>query len=277
MPVKPKRWIGAAVVASALGATFAPRLALADDKATCVAAYEKTQTLRKQNKLIESREQALICARDKCPKLVKADCAKWIEEVTGSQPTLVFTAHDARGHDRADVKVILDGAPLTEQLGQEVTVDPGPHTIRFEAPNSLPAEQSVVVRAGEKARPVTVTFSDPAPATEAPRPNPGKESSDRRPIPLLVPVLGVAGLAAAGVGAFLVVDSSSRLDDLRGKCAPHCEQSDVDTLNLRYRIAAASIGVGAIAVGVAVWLFVTRPRAASSTVGLSPSGVALRF
>jgi hypothetical protein len=265
------------LVLAALAGVVVPSVALADDKAVCVAAYEKTQTLRKQSKLRESREQALVCARDKCPKLVKADCSRWLEEVTTSLPTVVFAARDAHGHDRSDVQVHIDGAPLTEQLGQEVMIDPGPHTVRFEASGAPPIEQSLVVRAGEKGRSVTVTLPETSkPEPSKPEPSviaassPGvKKDADDRPLPVLVPVLGVLGVAAAGTGAFLFVTGSSQLDELRSTCAPHCAEADVDTLNLRYRIGAAAIGVGVVSLGVALWLYVTRPSSHTrTTVGL---------
>jgi hypothetical protein len=271
------------VLASALAGVLAPSVARADEKAACVASYERTQTLRKQNKLRESREQALVCARDKCPKLVRTDCARWLQEVSSNIPSVVFVARDARGRDRSDVKVLLDGAVVEEKLGQEVMVDPGPHTLHAETPDVPPVDQDIVVRAGEKGRAVTISFPQPK-KPEPPR-TPAKVEpvrmtpSEGRPLPAIVPVLGVVGLAAVGGGAYLAIGGSGQLADLRRTCAPHCEPSDVDTLNLRYRIAAASVGVGVIALGAAIWLFVTRPsapeRSNAAAVRLTPSGVSL--
>jgi hypothetical protein len=250
------------IVTVAIAAVLFADDARADDKAACLASYERTQILRKQNKLRAAREELLICARTSCPKLVQSDCAQWMSELTASLPSVVFEARDAQGRDRADVHVFIDGAPVGEQLGQEVTVDPGPHTLRFEREGSTPIEQEVVVRTGEKGRVVTIRFPEPA----SPAPTAVAKSSDRdrgrsaRPLPLLLsPVLGAAGLAAVGVGSYLAISGSSQLADLRNTCAPHCEQADVDRLNLRYRIAAGVIGVGVVAIGVAVFLYVTRP------------------
>lgn len=258
----------------------------AGDKAACVGAYGRTQQLRKENRLREAREQLLVCTSETCPKLVRKDCVQWMQEVTASLPTLVFAAHDARGRDRTDARVFVDGEAVTEQLGQEVIVDPGVHKVRFEADGAEPLEQEIVVRAGEKARTIAVTLADPkdqepvAPvAAPPPRETPSESRSEdeSRPLPVLVPVLGGLGLAAAGAGALLAVTASSQLDDMRSTCAPHCEQSDVDAVNLRYQIAAISGGAGALALGAAIWLFVTRPSAAEksrgTTVGVSPTGL----
>jgi hypothetical protein len=95
-------------------------------------------------------------------------------------------------------------------------------------------------------------------------------TDERRPAPILPFALGGVGAAAVGVGAFLAITASSQLHDLRSTCAPHCESSDVDKVNLRYRVAAGVIGIGVVAIGAAVWLFVTRPRAAHpAPVGLT--------
>jgi hypothetical protein len=277
------------VTVAAAGLAFAiPSIARADEKAACVGAYEQAQHLRTDNKLREAREQLVVCTRDACPKLIRKDCTKWMEEVTASLPSLVFAAKDDKGQDRVDVRVLVDGKPLTEQLGQEVIVDPGVHAVRFEAAGAEPVEQQVVVRAGEKGRVVSATLLAPAAPPPAPAPVPVKEAPPPRPVgptsrplPVLVPVLGGVGVAALGTGAFLALSAGSQLSDLRSKCAPHCAQSDVDAVNLRYTAAAITAGVGVVAIGTAVWLFMGRPSVVETRVGVtsfdvSPSGATLR-
>lgn len=256
-----------------------PRAAHADEKAVCLSAYEKTQTLRKDNKLRAAREQLLVCTRDVCPKLVRVDCTRWMDEVTASQPSLVLSVRDAKGLDRTDARILLDGEALPH-LGQEVVVDPGPHTIRVEVPGEDPIDQEVVVGTGEKNRAVTVTLPEPVKKLEpapalATKPLPPPVET-RRPIPILVPVLGGFGVAALGVGTYLGLTTRALRRELRNTCAPHCEQDDVDTLNLRYRISGVAFGVGAVAIGVAVWMFVTRPQSSQRMTAL-PSGLLLRF
>ena len=64
--------------------TAIPRLARANEKQACVAAYEETQALRKQGKLRLASERVLACARNACPAFVKSDCAAWLGEIEAS-------------------------------------------------------------------------------------------------------------------------------------------------------------------------------------------------
>jgi hypothetical protein len=270
----------APLVAVLAVSTFASPARAADDKAACVSSYEQAQDLRRQNKLRAAREQLLVCTRDACPKLVRSDCTKWMEEVTNALPSVGFAVHDAKGADRTDAKVIVDGEALTGQLGQVVPLDPGVHKVRVEAPGAEAQEQDLVVRAGEKNRIVTVTLAAPAskePVTVAPAPAPAPAPPPKRDRPrsVVAPVvLGSFGVAAVGVGAYLAISGSSQLDDLRSTCAPHCNPSDVDALNLRNGIAFGAIGAGVVSIGAAAWLFFRRPAAEDRVnVGLSPRGV----
>ena len=255
--------------------------ARADDKAACMASYERSQVLRRQNKLRDAREELLVCARASCPKLAQKDCAQWMNEVNGMLPSLIFEARDAQGRDRADVRVSIDGAAVQEQLGQEVTVDPGPHKLRFESEGSAATEQDVVVRIGEKGRIVTIQFPEPSPpaAPLAKDTITTKEKvRESRPLPVLSPVIGALGLMAVGGGTYLALSASSQLKQLRDTCAPHCEQSDVNRVNLRYRVAGGVIGVGVVAIGFAVLLYVTRGTTherAAAMAALPFTGVAI--
>jgi hypothetical protein len=51
----------------------------------------------------------------------------------------------------------------------------------------------------------------------------------------------------------------SDVDDLQN-CKPNCAESDVDSARTKLIIADISLGVGVIGVGVAAFLYFTRPK-----------------
>src|SRR5580765_5052723 len=74
-----------------------------DDKKACIASSEKAQQLRADGKLLASRQELLVCARDVCPGVVRKDCAKWLGELEDALPSIVLGAKDGKGHDLEDV------------------------------------------------------------------------------------------------------------------------------------------------------------------------------
>src|SRR5262245_48266678 len=103
--------------------------ALAGEVDTCVDANEKAQRLRDEGKIRAAREQLLICVRDVCPAPVKKDCAEGLEKLEAATSSVVLGAKDPQGRDVVQVKVTIDGQPLTEKLdGRPLVVDPGERT-----------------------------------------------------------------------------------------------------------------------------------------------------
>jgi len=133
--------------------------ASAIDTQACLAASEKGQHARAAGKLREAREQFNICGADACPAIVRRDCAQWQGEIASSLPTVVFGAKDKAGKDLFDVTVSMDGEVVTRKLdGKSVAVDPGPHTFKFEVPGMPAVTEKSLVKEGERARVLTVTF-----------------------------------------------------------------------------------------------------------------------
>jgi len=145
---------GAALAVAALASDGS-----AADVQACLTASEKGQRARAAGKLREAREQFLVCGAEGCPALVRKDCTQWQGEVVALLPTVVFGAKDARGRDLFDVTITMDGEVLARRLdGKSVAVDPGPHTFRFEVAGSAPVIERALVKEGERARAITVTF-----------------------------------------------------------------------------------------------------------------------
>jgi hypothetical protein len=186
-----------------------------DDKKECLAAAERGQTERDDGRYRAARESFLTCARDTCPKVILQSCTRWLRELDQDAPTVVLGAKDAQGSDLTDVKVSFDSAPFATLLdGKPVEADAGEHVFRFEREGSVPVEQKLVLRAGERARVVTVVLRSvgaPTETAEAPTP---PEDQNPPPEPLLsthhvaVGAIGVGALAAAGTGAALLLRSN---------------------------------------------------------------------
>ncbi len=250
-------------------------------KKACVAEADQGQKLRSEGKLSLAREQFVRCSRDECPGPLRQDCAQWMNEVVASLPSVVVGARDSAGRDLVDVRVSIDGSEVASELdGKPISVDPGVHTFRYERAGSGPVEEKVVVRAGEKNRPLTVTFASSESGgekTKTAKPDAGPKSTEPSAPssgpPALAYVLGGVGLAALGAAAYFDLSASSDVDNLRKTCAPNCQQSQVDSVRTRYTVAGVAAGVGAVSLGVAAYLFLSKPEKSEPRVGRA----ALRF
>jgi hypothetical protein len=232
--------------------------ARADDREQCASAADQAQQLRDEGKYRRAREQLLLCARDVCPAPIKRDCLEWLTQVESTAPTVVFGAKDAT-KDLSDVKVSVDGAAVTDRLdGKPVQMDLGKHTVKFEYQGQV-KEEEVIIGAGQKNRNVTVTFGAAAAAPTGPTPPPGGETSKEGSI---VPALVVGGIGVLAIGSFAIFGLGGKSDvtNLENTCKPHCAESDVDKARTKLIIADISLGVGIVALGVATYLFVTRPK-----------------
>jgi len=254
-----RRLAGTAAILASL-CTEGLALAGPEDADQCANAAEQAQQLRDEGKYRRAREQMLMCARDVCPRAVKVDCGKWLGEIDRDAPTVVFGARDAKGADLFDVKVSMDGVLLQEKLdGKPILVDSGEHTFRFEAKEAGVKEEKVLLRAAEKARPIIATFGGGAAkgATTV-------DTKDDKP-GSIVPIVVVGGLGVLALGsfAFFGLTGRSDVDDLQS-CKPNCRQDDVDSARTKLIVADISLGVGVVALGVATYLFVTRPSGAKT-------------
>jgi hypothetical protein len=257
------RLLAAAVI---LAAASRPTAAAADDAGAsapshdqCADAYEKAQRLRKEYALRAAHEQLMTCANQACPGFVKQDCAKWLGEVEASTPTVVILAHGADGQAIEDVHVTMDGQPLTDHLdGRAIAVDPGPHTMRYEAGGKV-AEERVIVAEGVKNQQIVAQIGAPAPAATAQPETPAPAS--HRTVPTATWVLG--GVAVVGAISFATFAAMGR--SVQG-CAPSCSRSQVDDLRRDYVIADASWITGLVAAGAALYFYLTAPTVTSTPV-----------
>lgn len=227
----------------------------AGDKEDCAAAYDQTQTAREKGKLVEARQKARACSASVCAAFIVKDCVQWLSEIEASLPTVVFAAHDASGADTLEVRVSVDGRVMAETLdGKAVALDPGPHKLRFETPGAGPIEQDVLIRQGEKDRPIAVSFQKPR-ALPVAAPSPMRS----RGVPAWAWVTGGLGVAFAGAAIGLGVDGLKAVANLKKGCdsdnpavcnpmPPGSYSPDADNAR-KDRDLALVIGFSAAAVG----------------------------
>ncbi len=228
-------------------------IARADERESCASAADTAQQSRDDGKYRRAREAMLICARDVCPAPIKRDCLEWLTQLETIAPTIVLAAKEGT-KDLSDVKVYVDGALVTDKLdGKPLQMDLGKHKVRFDYAGQS-KEEDVIIGAGQKNRNVLATFDAAAPPSTPPPPAKDQRGS-------LVPVFIVGGIGVVALGSFAIFGLSGKgeVDDLQA-CKGHCAQGDVDKARTKLVIADISLGVGIVALGVATYMFVTRPK-----------------
>jgi hypothetical protein len=255
--------------------------ARATTKKECARAYEQTQSLRSEGELAAARDEALVCSREDCPRVVRADCATWLAEIERSLPTVVLVVRDEAGEEIADVRVLEGEAVLRERLdGKAMPLDPGPHVLRFERPGSSPVERRVMVHEGDKLVRVEASFGAEGASATAP----GAEGAAKGGgAPVGAYVLGGVGIVGASVAVTLGILALNERASLRETCAPGCAEGDVD--RVRTKLVAADVvggvSLGAIAAGVILLVAAPSERSAKTSaamrfeIGPTPGGAFL--
>lgn len=244
------------------GGSATARAQEGEERRACVASYEQAQRLRLAGDLKGARAELRACSLEACPELVQHDCVGWLREVEAEIPSVIVSVRSPAGLDRTDVWVFVDGKLEQERLsGAALELRPGERKFRFEAPGAPAVEQSVVINTGEKNRLLSVIMgSEPRRDTA---PVASSKAAGRPVAPLAI---GAAGLVAAGVGIGLDLSGSAELREMRATCAPRCAEADVDATRGKIIAGDALIGVGVLAVGAAVilWLASDEPAPPAS-------------
>jgi hypothetical protein len=287
------RWAGCLVLSGML-VTPARRADAADateEAGACIKASEQGQSERDEGKYRAARQAFLRCARDACPPVVIKSCAGWLRELDEIAPRVVLGARDDGGNDLADVVVTFDAVPIASRLdGRPLELDAGEHVLRFERPGSTPVEQRLILRAGERARVITVTMRAAVSADQAPEPPPESPTAapeaamSARHVTAAAFLLGAAG--AAGAGVYLALEAQREEGDASrmraglptsactGLSTTSC-QSLGDTVHAQHSDAdvatALFLGAGVLAVAsVATWLLWPNAGPARTSGWLSP-------
>jgi hypothetical protein len=193
---------------------------------------------------------------------------------------------------------VVDGATI--ENAESVIVDPGPHAIALVAGGRECATSSVTVQEGE-ARGVDLRDRAAACAPPAARPALASREAETPLQPLAkIPspetretlstqrwvALGLVGTGAVSVvvGSVVALHAKSDYDSVAAECAgASCVPAAYDVReSARGRATGATyaIGLGLLAAGAGVTLWLTDDKSASAKrvgVAVSPSGVALRI
>jgi hypothetical protein len=179
-------------------------------KEACVDAHSRGQDAREQGKISLARKLFLTCAQGGCPSAVQGDCARFADDLSTMQPTVVFVARDGNGNDLPATTVYVDGALVATTLdGKTHDIDPGNHVVKF-SNGGKDEVVTVVIGSGEKGRTVTARFGSATPvgpATTAPltaeKPAKPEKPKTTHPGAAMPIAIGGAVLTAAGVGLFI--------------------------------------------------------------------------
>ena len=235
----------------------------ADTKAECAKAYEASQEQKSGGKLRDARQSLVTCSQSACPGFIKKDCAKWLSEVEGAIPSVVFSAK-AGSDDVIDVKVSLGDEVMAESLdGKAVQVDPGTHVFVFESPRFGKKDVKVVVKEGQKSQSVLAEFT---PEKKDGGATPAHDEGSTKITPEKVKgnktvAYVLAGVGVVGLGGFAYFGLSGKSDQNGLKCADTktCKDSDLDPIKKKYLYADISLGVGLVSLGVATYLLMSGP------------------
>jgi len=262
-----------AVVVIALLARLAVAYADAETQApACIRASDEAIARRKAGELLQARASLSACASPACPAVVRASCAQRLAETNQAIPTIAFLTRDDEGHDLASVKVTVDdGAYAGFPGGAALSLDPGAHVFRFDAPGRPPVVLQFVLLEGDQRRRETIVISAP------------ERGSAQRTLGLAVGGAGVAGLVAGGVFGVLSIQAHDAYERQCGGSigapAGECTAAGVSGQRdaaMKGTVSTASFLVGGGALAAGALLFFLAPRARSGVdVAVGPGGLAV--
>ena len=229
------------------------------DKRRCLAAYVAGQEAREHGKLRDARTEFETCGQESCPAAARKDCLEWMSQVDASIPSIVLGASDDTGRDLRDVLVAIDGKPLASAIdGRALSIDPGPHALRFEATGLEPATIELVVLEGQKNRLVQAQLTRRG---VAPPPIATGPPAADRPRSLAAPMV-VGGTAVVALGFFIgfAVTGAKQMRDLENGCGRtvSCRQDDVDSARTKLVVGDVALAIALVTGGVAAYLLLTR-------------------
>jgi hypothetical protein len=268
------------------------------DKGSCKAAYKAAQEREQTCHLREAKELYLTCSKVACGAFMRPECTTKYTQLESDVPSVIPVVTDERGAAIVDVQVKMDGELLTSRLdGRALPVDPGMHEFTFTTGAGVIASQKVMIVAGQRNSPLSVSLGRPTrtlaasvtvpppranlePRAVAPeKPAPEKVATRKLVPEKTLPVEDVreaastgpqhrrspgplpyiiGGAGVAAVGVGALLTLWGQKDNsAMGQCAPDCAPATVTHIKTMYTIADISFGAGAAALGAAAYLFAT--------------------
>ncbi len=262
------------VLPLALAAMLSAWPAHADNRQACITAYDQAQTLRRQMKLTEARDQLKTCARSSCPASIVKDCTTWLDEIEQRIPSVVLVPTDAKGAALPNVAVSMDGASDTRNVdGRSWEMDPGVHTFTFITAAGTRVDKSVLVVEGQKAQRVAailgaaelasvtppgtaIVASPPEGTSGAPAADSGKSKGfPFRPVGYAVGAVGLAGIAVGSIfGAEALSTKSSHCPT-----ETTCSRGSASTVTSDATISTVGFIAGGVLAAVGLTLVLVAP------------------
>jgi len=144
----------------------------------CAALSEAGQELQTTHKLREARSKLVLCTSPSCPRPIRDDCARRVDQVEKDIPTIVFEITDGAGNDLTSVKITVDGALSDKGPGDPISLDPGPHTFRFAVTGMQPVEKTFVLDEGvPRHEGIVMMPPPPRPSTSPVMPPPAESAT----------------------------------------------------------------------------------------------------
>lgn len=248
--------------------------AVAESKARCTSASTRGQQARDAGKYTAARDAFAQCAAEGCPAMVRRDCARWQADLTQLWPSVVFGAKDSDGKDLTAVSVRVDGILATANLdGKPLDLDPGEHLFRFQTVGAPPVERSVLLRAGQKGRLVSVQLATPS--TKPPTTSPAESAAVDPGIPQSAWVFGGLSVAAFGLWGYFGISGLADKSSLESQPCAKTATCDVSSVRTKFTAADIALGVGLVSGALATYLYLTHGGTRGAVpvdVNAAPSG-----
>lgn len=254
-----------------------------DGKRWCATEHESTQRLRMDGKLRVARTTALSCAQERCPAVVRIECAKLLTELDGIVPTILPEVRGADGVRIVDASLEIDGVPVGRFDGRAIPLDPGEHALRVIARDGRSVEHVFIVLEGELRKHVVVELgprvgaeasaivavpAGPMGSGVGAEPVITREPTSGRATPWPVFALGGTALAALGTFAFFGLRGYREQVSLEASCAPACAPGADDGMRRDYLVADVALGVGLVALVGAAWVYFAHDGARPHSVAI---------
>ena len=242
-----------------------PAAARAETAQACVDRHYQAQVAERNGLLSRAQKLWSACATAECPPVVRDDCAALNAAVMAAIPTITPAAVDAvSGTDLPQASVRIDHRPERWALvGRALSLDPGQHSLTFEAPGYRPQRIGVALREGEKLRPILVRLQ---------RVESESKAASRRVHPAAYVAAGT-GVVAAGFWAYFGLNALSKRADCSDRLNEHLCAAEANDW-LTYSDIAGAISIGAL--GTSAYFFFLHPGVAA-TERPAPRAPALRL
>jgi hypothetical protein len=271
-------WAALALLAAAI--TASPRaLAAEPDVKRCLEASDASLALETGGKLLAARAALRECASSACPREINQECARRLDLIERTIPSVLCEVRDADGRRRLDARVTVNGRSPMLGADGAMELDPGSYILTVEVPGEAAESRGLTVDRGDKKQRVLVTLASGAPRAPADGAPPlPSRWQPRRTAALVVGGAGVASLAVASVFAMIALDKK---EEARSNCStdPCGSRTGVERWQEAWRagnMATAFAFGGGLSLAAAAALWFSAGDGGSPAVGLGPAQLNLK-